>query len=86
MVLGGVCKAFVNIPILVVFQRMIPDDKRGRIFALTGTISQGLVPISSGLAGLISEIIIPAYLFIFGGIGMVFIMFNLVQKKEARAV
>lgn len=86
LVLGGVCNAFVNIPILVVFQRMIPDDKRGRIFALTGTISQGLVPISIGLAGLISEIIIPAYLFIFGGIGMVFIMFNLVQKKEARAV
>lgn len=86
MVLGGICNAFVNIPTFVVFQRMIPDDMRGRIFALTGTISQGLVPVSIGLAGLVSDIIIPAYLFIFGGIGMVFIMLNLMQKKEVREV
>lgn len=84
LILGGVCNAFVNVPLMVVFQRMVPDEKRGRIFGITMTISQGLVPIAIGLSGIVSDLVLPSYLFIIGGLGMFILMLNFVRKKEVR--
>ncbi len=86
LIICGIFNAFINVPMMVIFQRMIPDDKRGRIFALTGTISQGLVPIAIGLSGLIAELVIPGYLYILSGVGVFIIMLNFVRKKEVRTM
>ncbi|MCK4259184.1 MAG: MFS transporter [Halanaerobiales bacterium] len=85
-IIAGIFNAFVNIPIFVIFQRMIPDEIRGRIFALLGTLSQGLVPVSIGLTGIIADLILPNYIFMFAGIGMIVIIINFIMKKEVREI
>ena len=84
LVIGGVCNAFVNVPVMVTLQRMIPDEKRGRIFSIIGTFSQGLVPVAIGLSGIISDLVLPSYLFIFAGLGMLILIIGLLQNKEVR--
>lgn len=82
LIIAGVCNAFVNVPIMVVLQRMVPDDKRGRIFSIIGTFSQGLVPVAIGLSGIVSDLVLPGYLFIFAGLGMLILMISFVRRKE----
>lgn len=86
LIIAGIFNAMVNIPIFVIVQRMIPDEIRGKIFAMIGTMSQGLVPVSMGLAGLVADLILPNFLFIFVGIGMVFVVLYFIQKKEVRSL
>ncbi len=84
LILAGVFNAFINIPIFTIFQRKIPDTMRGRIFGLVGTVSQGLVPVSIGLTGIIADLINPSYLFFVTGIGIAIVIVNFASKKEAR--
>lgn len=64
----GVVNAILNVPIKVLLQRLIPDNLRGRVFGLLGTLSQSLVPISFSLAGFLLDIIPAYFLFIISGI------------------
>lgn len=86
LIIAGVFNAMINIPIFVIVQRMIPDEMRGKIFAMIGTMSQGLVPVSMALAGLAADYILPSFLFIIVGVGMIFVMMYFVGKKEVRAL
>lgn len=84
LIISGVFNAFINIPLMVIFQRMVPNDMRGRIFGLIGTLSQGLVPVSIGLTGLIVDLIEPGYVFIAVGVGIIILMADFMRKKEVR--
>src|SRR5690554_1020408 len=65
----GVFNALGNIPIMVLLQRMIPDDIRGRVFALLTAFNTGLVPVSMLLSGWLLDTI-PAYS-LFMGAGLI---------------
>ncbi len=68
--LRGLAFGFSNVPMQVVNQKLIPDEFRGRVYALQGTFYQGLMPISMGIAGFMVDAV-PAYaICIFAGIAM----------------
>ena len=48
----GYILAEVNIPISTVMMRTVAKDKLSKVTSITGMISQGLIPISSMLAGI----------------------------------
>lgn len=79
MVLMGITNALVNVPVMTLFQRMIPDNLRGRLFGLLGTFVQGLMPISMGLVGILLDQISPYSLFILAGTISMLISYSIVK-------
>lgn len=66
----GLAFGFTNVPMAVVNQKLTPDEFRGRVYALQGTFYQGLMPVSMGIAGFMSDVV-PAYaICIFAGLAM----------------
>ncbi|MFW5873705.1 MAG: MFS transporter [Bacillota bacterium] len=74
----GILNALVNIPIITIFQKMIPDNLRGRVFGLLGSLTQGLTPISMGLMGILFDRVSPNILFIIPGILAIIISFSVI--------
>ncbi len=79
LVLLGILNAMANIPIITIFQKMIPDNLRGRVFGLLGTFTQGLTPISMGLMGVLFDKVSPSILFIISGLLAVLISYSVIQ-------
>ncbi len=68
----GVLIALVNILINVFIQKIVPDEKRGRVFSVMGTLSGGLQPISLALIGYTLGVISVRMLTIIMGISSAF--------------
>ena len=54
-VVMGVFNAFVNTPLNVKFQRLVPTEYRARVFAVIGVASQGVIPIGFGIVGILLD-------------------------------
>lgn len=72
--------AMLDMPIMVVMQRTIPNDMLGRVMGVLGTISAGLIPLGILLAG-ISIDIIPAYM-VFFVMGIYFVIAAIMMNKN----
>ncbi|MBD3234871.1 MAG: MFS transporter [candidate division Zixibacteria bacterium] len=55
--LAGFTNSIINIFIGSVLQLTVPQDKRGKVFSLLGTISGGLVPLGMAFGGILAEFI-----------------------------
>ncbi len=64
----GFCLALVNVLFMVVLQRIIPDEKRGRAFSVITTLNLMLQPVSLALIGLITTFMSNAVIFMVAGI------------------
>ncbi|WP_026475838.1 MFS transporter [Alkaliphilus transvaalensis] len=60
--------SLITIPFFTALQRRVPDEYRGRFFALLNTTSAAIVPVGLAFFGVLSDIIIPAKIFIVTGI------------------
>jgi MFS family permease len=84
-VLRGLAFGFSNVPMRVVYQKLIPDEYRGRVYALQGTFFQAAKPIGVMLVGVLIDIF-PSYIITtIAGIGMAiacFVMFTVKEIKE----
>ena len=56
-----ICNVFVNVPLFTVFQRIVPDEYRGRFFGMLNTLTQGIVPLGLIFIGVVSDLI-PVYI------------------------
>ncbi len=57
----GISSTIANIKLATVFQSIIPNEKRGRVFSFLNTLSSGLVPLALGLASVIISMDIPLF-------------------------
>lgn len=56
-VLIGVTNAFVNTPINVEIQKLVPTEFRARAFSVMEVVSQGVVPIGFGIMGVLLDVV-----------------------------
>ena len=54
---AGFANAIINVFIMAVMQLAVPQDMRGKVFALLNMLTQGLTPIAFALAGVLAEFI-----------------------------
>lgn len=73
---------FVNIPISVTMQRLVPDNMRGRVFGLQDTIVTAILPIGLLLSGILSNII-PVYIIPIASGGFLLILSFLMIKNKS---
>jgi MFS transporter, DHA3 family, macrolide efflux protein len=72
--------AMLDMPMMVVMQREIPNDMLGRVMGVLGTISAGLAPLGIILAGVFMDMI-PAYI-VFFITGIYFLVAAIVLYKN----
>lgn len=84
MMVTSIDLIFVNIPISVTMQRLVPDNMRGRIFGLLNTIASAIAPIGILLSGILSNII-PVYMLpIASGIFLIILSFLMIKNKSIK--
>lgn len=84
--LAAVASAFINIPIGVTFQKMVPEDLLGRVGATTGTLTQALFPLGAALAGVLTDLI-PAWVLTVGsGVAMILLCGMLMLDKSVQEI
>ena len=54
--LMGMFNAFINTPIAVEFQKLVPTEFRARVFSVMEVITQGVVPIGLGIVGFLLDV------------------------------
>ncbi|WP_353892494.1 MFS transporter [Proteinivorax hydrogeniformans] len=89
LVLGaliGISATCANIQVSVIFQKVVPDEKRGRVFGFLNTVSTGLIPISYGTMGAFALILPLFYQPIIGGICIALGGYSLSKVKSFRAL
>jgi MFS family permease len=74
----GICSGAANVLLISALQRIIPSNMRGRIFGLLGTMSSGMMPLSLGVAGVITDLMDRNIPLIYIGCGIIVIFVNLV--------
>ncbi len=78
----GIINVIINVPMITLFQRLVPDEVRGRFFAILMTFSSGLMPLAYFLSGAFLGIL-PAYiLFVFGGIAVILVTVRMSRVEE----
>lgn len=82
----GLVFGFSNVPMAVVNQRIVPNEFRGRVYALQSTCYQGLIPIAYGVAGFAVDFVAPYLVVIIAGIGMGAVCLAMFRVKEIREI
>ncbi|MCM1989440.1 MFS transporter [Oceanirhabdus seepicola] len=77
---------FINVPVGVTMQKLIPDDKRGRVFGTIGTLSMGLAPVGAIIGGLLVDTINPWILPIGCGVLMILLTIFMTTVEEIKSI
>lgn len=82
----GILIAFINIPLNTVLMRVVDKDKLSKITSFLSIVSQGLVPVSSVLAGAVLRFSGSTMLLSFSAAGITITALLLFFNKEAKAI
>lgn len=82
----GIMNVQVNVPFQVMLQETVPDNYRGRVFGLLGSLVQMLVPVSMALYGVLIDLVPVFYFFIVCGTVSVSIGIALALSKSIRGL
>jgi hypothetical protein len=58
-IIMGIFNAFVNTPLNVKFQKLVPTEYRARVFSVIGVTAQGVIPIGFALMGVLLDLASP---------------------------
>jgi MFS family permease len=58
-IIMGIFNAFVNTPLNVKFQKLVPTEYRARVFSVIGMTAQGVIPIGFALMGFLLDLTSP---------------------------
>ncbi|KAB3535245.1 MFS transporter [Alkaliphilus pronyensis] len=82
----AVAAIFINVPVNVTLQRLIPDDMRGRVTGTLGTLGMALSPIGAIVAGALVDSISPWLLPMVSGIIMICITIYMSNVKDLKEI
>ena len=82
----GMVFGFSNVPMAVVNQRIVPNEFRGRVYALQSTCYQGLIPIAYGVAGFAVDFLPSYFVVIVAGVCMGAVCLAMFSVKEIREI
>lgn len=77
---------FINVPVSVTMQKLIPDDKRGRVYGTIGTLAMGLSPLGAIIGGLLVDSINPWILPMACGVIMIVLTIFMATVDEIKAI
>lgn len=86
ILLMGIVNVLMNVPVSTLFQRIVPDEMRGRFYAIFTTLSQGLTPAAYFISGLVIGLWPPYALLLIGGIALLLVTYGLSKIRELRAL
>ena len=78
----GFANVVINVPVSTLFQRIVPDDMRGRFYAIFTTLSQGLIPAAYFVSGLAIGLWPPYVLIFIGGLAIILVTGGLLKVQE----
>lgn len=81
MFFTGIILVIINAPIMVVMQRLTPDNLRGRFMGILGTLTNGIAPIGIIITGLIIDKVPSFSLMLVTGT-VIFIMSIMMKKNK----
>jgi len=80
----GVAISFIDIPIMYIFQKMIPEEYRGRVLSIAISIAKTILPIALITSGILINRI-PAYILpISGGVLLWIFMFSALKANHIK--
>lgn len=86
LALAGLSVAAVNVTLITIYQVLVPDEDRGKVFGLVTALSLSLVPISYGVMGALAEFLDPRVILVASGAVILLSALELARVKELRAV
>lgn len=75
-----------NIALMALFQREVPNEVRGKVFGLLTSASVSAQPISYGIMGLITDLVMPSQILLFCAIALILTAFSFLTIKELKNV
>lgn len=82
VVLAGAFNAVMNILINTIVQRVVPQEKRGKVFSIMGTVSGGLTPIAMALGGGLGEFFSYKYVIVISLSVLFVLMLFICQNRD----
>lgn len=82
LIVFGLGNAILNVVINEIQYEVVPNEKRGKVFALIGTVAMGLTPISMALFSILSDKVGTFNMIAFGSIMVIIVSMALVFSKE----
>ncbi|WP_353893680.1 MFS transporter [Proteinivorax hydrogeniformans] len=82
----AVSSIFINVPVTVTMQKLVPNDKLGRVYGALGTLAIGLSPIGAVVAGALVDLVSPWILPFSCGVIMVVLTFFMSKIKEIKSL
>lgn len=80
----GVVLIVINTPIMVTIQRLTPENLRGRITGMLGTLSQGIAPLGIIAAGVLIDKIHPFMILTVSGVIIVLSSMHMFWSKDLK--
>ena len=78
----GMNLSFVNIPMMTVIQIITDKDKLGKVSSITDLVSQGLVPISTLIAGFVIQYLGSSAILLVSAAGLLVVAVVALAKKS----
>ncbi|HAQ56428.1 MAG TPA: hypothetical protein DCR44_03365 [Acholeplasmatales bacterium] len=94
VLIGGIILMFIcglglvafNIPLSMVMQRKVRKDMLGKVSAVSGTLSQALIPVAAVIAGFVIARAGTAIFFIGSAVGMIAVMMWFLPNKASNQI
>lgn len=77
---------FINIPVGVTMQKLVPNDKLGRVYGALGTLAMGLSPVGAIIAGALVDVVSPWLLPTVCGVIMIVLTGFMSTVKEIKEI